>query len=177
MTRFTSLTAAVLGLAIASPVAADEISRLAGLSKSAFMDEYPEIFAQTVAVSTELMQRFDPVLADKVMGVHPMTDAEFDAMACTYDIMAEENALDALAKQVTSFSQIEEMMAADPEFDFVTLSMDGDVQQRLTEGLPDSLLSAMVDCGTIAASQERMTLSPEFWEAFGAAAQERGYNQ
>jgi hypothetical protein len=177
MTRLTSLAAAVFGLAIASPVAADETSRLASLSKSAFMDEYSQIFVQTLAVSTELMQRFDPVLGDKVVGVHPMTDAESDAMACTYDIMAEANELDALARQVTSFNLIEEMMAADLEFDFVTLTMDEDVQQRLTEGLPDSLFSAMVDCGTIAASQERMTLLPEFWEAFGAAAQERGYNQ
>jgi len=169
-----------LGLAAAClaplPAAADDAERLAGQSKSAFLDAYEESFLAALELSDQLIERFDPAYAGMLDTETPVTEAERTSFACLYDAAEAEGHLRALAIYALSFEEIAARAEADPAFDYVDLALDASVGE--TGASPEGsqvVASAMQACGTIPLSQERMQLTDAFWADLQAAAVERGY--
>ena len=172
------LTTVLSALALlAAPAAADEAADMADLSKRAFMAEYESSFVASIAVQRELFMRFDPDLAEDAILDGPPSEAELTAMECTYDTLAASDGLEGLARQALLARTMQQMAETNPSMDIVDLFMNEDMLLAEMDGIPSEVLSAMSDCGSISASQERLNFSPDVWQAIGMAAQERGYTE
>lgn len=160
------------------PAFADEVARISGLSKRAFMAEYEDRFARMVSIQSELIARFDSNLEEEAFKTYPMTDAEREVMACTYDELSSQGHLRAIANQFVGFDNIQVMMENDHSIDFVDLMMNEDLQNLLSDTNSDeetaATISAMQTCNTVEVAQERMSISTETMARFGEAALERG---
>lgn len=174
MTLFKSLSISVclIGLFISTPSMADEASRIASLSKSDFLDEYKEIFARQMEVNKELMVRTGDEFSNMMDTDTPMSDKELAVAECLYDTTKKVGKLDSAAQYLLIVNELEAKVAADPTFDYIDL-MYSDLMGNTV--MDDAVTSAMVSCGTVQASTERVNFTPEFWMALQEKAQKRGY--
>lgn len=175
MTRSTLLLGLCAFGLCAAPLHANEAERLANLSKSAFLAEYEDHFIQSLALSEELMRRFNPDYASIIDTKTPITDAERAVFECLYDTLSGQGALAELADQSMASDQLMARIETDPDFDYVDM-MDPALENEVTGLIPGDTLSAAMDtCGSMTLAAERMSFSNDFWTDMQAAALERGY--
>jgi hypothetical protein len=170
-----SVCALIYATCVSGTANADEIARLAKLSKSDFMTEYEIKFDEGLKLYRELLHRFDPDFADVLKSKLPMLPQERAAVECSYDLMKERGQIRDLAAQIQTFALLDTMMRENPELDYVDATMNIDVVEAYTSLTTDETMKAMIECDHVKASKERYNMSPEFWSAIGAAAQERGF--
>lgn len=151
---------------------ADEASRIASLSKSDFIDEYKEIFARQMEVNKELMVRTGSEFSNIMDTATPITDKELAVAECLYDTTKKAGKLNSTAQYLLIVNELEAKVDANPTYDYIDL-IYGDLMGN-TE-MDDAVTSAMVSCGTVQASTERVNFTPEFWTVLQQKAQERGY--
>jgi hypothetical protein len=180
MLKSTQIIAVVCAITTTwtAPAFSDEIARISGLSKRAFMAEYEDRFASMLSIQSELIARFDSNLAEQAFKTYPMTDAEREMMACTYDELSSQGHLRAIAAQFVGFDKIQTMMENDHSIDFVDLMMSEDLRNVFSGTNSDeetaATMSAMQTCNSVEVAKERMSIDPETMARLGKAAAERG---
>ena len=166
-----------LGLLLLTPAAASasEAERLAGLSKSKFLAEYEEGLLAMMDAQEELFVRFDPEMAEKALNMGPVTDAERAAASCMWDLMDGQDNLEAFAQQVLIGARMAALVEERPDLDIVDFFTKAEIVEQTVQSVPDEILPAMSECGSMQASAHRIDNSPEIFGAIGAEAQARGY--
>lgn len=166
-----------VGLVSLIPVAtsASEAERMAALSKSDFVAEYEGYLLQMMEAQQVLFTRFDADMAANVLDMGPITEAEHTSIACLWDKMNEKGELEGLAQQALIANKMTRLTVERPEVDIVDFFMNEEIMDENVRDVSDGLLSSMQECGSMKASEHRVKYSQDLWVAFGAAAQERGY--
>jgi hypothetical protein len=162
----------LISMFISSSLMADEASRIASLSKSDFLDEYKEIFVRQMEVNKALMVRTGAEFSNVMDTDTPISDKELAVAECLYDTTKKAGKLSSAAQYLLIVNELEAKVAANPTFDYIDL-MYSDLMGNTV--LDEAVTSAMVSCGTVQASADRVNFTPEFWMVLQQKAQERGY--
>ena len=170
---FKITLAGIVATSVATIALAQDYAALAALPKDDFLERYEDMFIDAMSVQKELLERVRPGMGD-ALDDGPMTDEERAAVECTYDTMAAQNQIDTLAEHLYLFDVLASKVEADPELDFVSVAFDEELSGQFGGNTNEALLAAMSSCGSIAASQKRMNMTPDMWAVFGQEAQARG---
>lgn len=158
----------------ASAQDASEADRLMSLSRTEFLEEYEKSYIGNLILTDQLIQRMDPALVDLVDHETAISEAERASFACSYDYMANAEALPALVAQMQQIAPVKARAAEDENFSYAEFVNDPELLESLQPIESDAFYEMMDACDTASFARARLNFTPEFWERLGAISAERG---
>lgn len=157
----------------ASGAFADEVERIAGLSKRAFMKEAETIFTSQMGLNAELLARSGDEIASFFDMETPMTDEERDVYACLYDKGSEAGTMNEVVEYMLVWEPVAKLAEEDPNFDYVDMIFSGKLEE--TANFSDNVAGYYLDCDGMSIGSKRMSTDGGFWATIQTEAAARGY--